>query len=133
MPNKILVVDDEPDVLNLAKLVLEGAKLSVITASNGKEALMKAEDEMPDLILLDIVMPGKSGLEVCKILKSQPQTRHIPVAIFTVLDRDVDRMLSVEAGADDFLPKPLKPEDLLLFVKRVKAHLAKAQSSQQLK
>jgi len=130
MPNKVLVVDDEPDVLTLTKLILEGAGISVITASNGKEALQKAEDEKPNLILLDVVMPGKSGFEVCKILKSQPQTRSIPVIIFTVLNRDVDRTLSVEAGADDFLPKPLEPEDLLLLVKKVKAHLEKSSYSQ---
>ena len=91
MADKILIVDDEPDVVNLAKRILEREKYHVITASEGDEALEKARVEMPDLILLDIVMRGKDGYEVCKILKSHAATRHIPVVMFTVLGHDIDR------------------------------------------
>ncbi len=123
MPDKILVVDDEPDILNLAKTILEKKGLQTITASSGEEALQKAEDEMPDLILLDVVMPGKSGLEVCKILKDQAKTKHIPVVMFTALGRDVDRKLGAECGADGHFTKPFTPEALITEVEQ---HLEKA-------
>lgn len=118
MVYKILVVDDQPDVVNLAKMILEGERYHVATASNGEGALQKAKAEVPDLILLDAVMPDKSGFEVCKILKSQAETRHIPVVMFTALGQDVDRKLSTQAGADSHFIKPFTPDDLLAEVKR---------------
>jgi glycogen(starch) synthase len=111
-------VDDQADILDLTKMILEGEGYHVITASSGEEALQKAETEIPDLILLDVVMPGKSGLEVCKILKTQVRTSFIPVVMFTVLSRDTDRKLIVEAGADGHFTKPFTPEGLLSEVKR---------------
>jgi CheY-like chemotaxis protein len=113
LADKILVVDDEPDTLNLTKLILERNGHLVVSATNGEEALQKADTERPDLVLLDMVMPGKSGLEVCKMLKAQPKTKLIPVVIFTVLGRDVDRKLSKEAGADGHLLKPFTPDGLI--------------------
>lgn len=118
MVDKILVADDEPDILNLAKTILEGEGYKVITASNGEECLLKTEKEMPDLILLDVVMPGKSGLEACKILKTQQKTNHIPVIIFTVLDRDVDRNLIKNTGANFHIPKPFSPDQLINAIKQ---------------
>lgn len=112
MSDKILIADDEPDTLNLAKMLLAKGGYGVVTASSGEEALQKAEAEIPDLILLDVVMPGKSGLEVCKILKDRPRTRHVPVVMFTVLGRDVDRKLSTDAGANGHFLKPFTSEDL---------------------
>lgn len=113
MTDKILVVDDELDTLNLAKMILERKGYQVVVASNGEEALEKADFERPDFILLDMVMPGKSGLEVCNILKTQSKTKNIPVVIFTVLGRDVDRKLSKDAGADGHLLKPFTSESLI--------------------
>ncbi len=98
MPDKILIVDDESDILDLAKVILEKNGFRVVNAYDGDEALVKAEAEMPDLVLLDVVMPGRSGLEICKILKTQVTTKHTPVVMFTVLGRDVDRKLGTEAG-----------------------------------
>lgn len=112
MVDRILVVDDEPDIRNLAKKNLELSGFSVITAENGDEGIQKAVDESPDLILLDVVMPGKSGLEVCKILKAQDKTRFIPIVIFTVLARDVDKRLVFDAGANDHIVKPFTREVL---------------------
>lgn len=111
-------MDDEPDILNLATMALEGEGYIVIKASNGDEALQKVETVMPDFILLDVVMPGKSGLEVCKILKSQVKTKHVPVVMFTALGRDVDRKLGAQAGADGHFIKPFAPESLLAEVKK---------------
>lgn len=122
MPDKILVVDDEPDILNLAKMILEGEGYDVEVTSNGKDALQKAEQE-PDLILLDIVMPGRSGFEVCKALKAGPKTSFIPVVMFTALGRDVDKKLSAESGANGHLVKPFTPEGLLAEVEK---HLGRA-------
>jgi CheY-like chemotaxis protein len=118
VPDRVLVVDDEPDTLNLTKMILEKKRYQVIVTPDSDEALRKADAEAPDLILLDLVMPGKSGLEVCRILKSQSKTRHIPVVIFTVLGRDVDRSLVKEAGADAHFMKPFTAEALLSEVKR---------------
>jgi len=84
----------------------------VCSASNGDEALEKVESEKPNLILLDVVMPGKTGLEVCKILKSQPKTRSIPAVMFTALEREIDKEYARQAGADGFLGKPFTMDDL---------------------
>jgi len=117
LPDKILIVDDEPDTVNLAKRILERKGYQVITASNGEEALQKSDSDMPDFIFLDVVMPGKSGLEVCRILKTQAKTRLIPVVMFTALGRDVDRKLSKESGADGHLTKPFASESLVGEIK----------------
>lgn len=123
--DKILVVDDEPDTRDLARLILVEAGYEVIIALNPDEGIMKAEDELPDLILLDVVMPGKSGFEVCKHLKFQTRTRLIPVVMFSVLGREIDYKLAEEAGADDYLLKPFKAEDLLA---KVKEHLERGRA-----
>jgi DNA-binding response OmpR family regulator len=118
MKKKILVVDDEEDIRNLAKQMLEMEGYEVIMASDGKEALSIAEKEAPDLILLDVVMPGMDGFEVCKILKSQQKTRSTPVVIFTVLDSEAHKKRGRDAGADGYAAKPFKIEALLAEVKR---------------
>ncbi len=120
--DKILVVDDELDISNLVKLILEDSGYKVITASNAGEAIIKAETELPDLILLDVVLPGKNGFEVCKILKFQLKTMFIPIVMFTTLGREVDRRYSQEAGADGHFVKSFTPESLL---EEVKKHLEK--------
>ncbi len=116
--SKILVVDDEPDTVNLTKVILEREGYWVTAASNGEEALTAVQMEQPDLVLLDLVMPGKSGLEVCKILKSQPKTKNLPVIMFTALGRDVDRKLTSAVGADAHFMKPFTPPQLSVEVKR---------------
>ena len=125
MPDRILVADDEPDLLNAAKIMLERGGYQVIEATNGDEALEKVYSEKPDLIILDVVMPGKTGTEVCKILKDDPQTSSIPILMYTVLGRKADSKISEEAGADEHLIKPFIPEDLVAMVKK---HLELARS-----
>lgn len=126
MADRVLVVDDEEDTVNLVKkiLVIEGYR--VITASHGDQALNRARTEMPDLILLDVVMPGASGFEVCKVLKGQGGTRHIPVIMFSALGRDVDRGLGKESGADGYFTKPFTAKELTSVVRR---HLEATRSS----
>ncbi len=118
MVDTILVVDDEPGIRELTQMILENKGYHVITAENGVEALQKAERETPDLVLLDVVLPGISGVEVCRILKSQAKTRSIPLVMFTVLGRDVDQRLAEESGCDGYFLKPFTPEDLLDEVKK---------------
>ena len=126
MPDKILVVDDEPDILDLARKTLLEAGYQVIEAYSGDEALIKANLEIPDLIILDVVMPGKSGLDVCEILKNQDRTKHIPVVMFTVLGRNSDKQLSIQSGADGHLVKPFESED---FLAEIKEYLEKAKAT----
>jgi DNA-binding response OmpR family regulator len=130
MSDMVLIADDEPDIRDVAKLILEKRGYQVITANNGEEALNKANIEKPDTLLLDLVMPGKSGLEVCKTLKSNPKTNSIPIVIFTVLGRDVDRKLTQQAGADSHLIKPFSPKELHLEIKKqIEAYQKKKFSS----
>ena len=116
--DRILVVDDEPDIVNLTRIILEKEGYWVSSATNGEDGLQVLEKEEPDLVLLDLVMPGKSGLEVCKIIKTQPRTKNIPVIMFTALGRDVDRKLSSWAGADSHFTKPFAKDQLLSEVKK---------------
>jgi len=123
MLKNVLVVDDEPDILNLTRLVLKKAGIDVVTARDAEECLMKLEYERPDLILLDVVMPGMNGFELCKKLKGNPKTKNIRIVLYTVLDRERDRELSTESGADGFLNKPLTPEDLSAFARKIQEFL----------
>jgi len=114
--HKVLVVDDDPEVVNLVQAALEKTGYAILSARNGDDGLRSAETEDPDLILLDLSMPGRSGLEVCTILKSQPKSKNIPIIMLTTAERDVDKRLSSWAGADAYFNKPITTGDLLADV-----------------
>jgi two-component system cell cycle response regulator len=115
MTARVLVVDDlEPNV-KLLEAKLRAEYFDVITAFNGQEAVDRAKAEQPDIVLLDVMMPGMDGFEACRILKNTPETAHIPVVMVTALEQQADRVAGLEAGADDFLTKPV--EDVALFAR----------------
>jgi len=116
--DKILVVDDESDILSLVKLILETEGYEVITTLSGDRALELTQREVPDLVVLDLLMPGRSGLEVCRILKTQARTKHVPIVVLSALGRDVDMKLTKEAGADAHLTKPFTRTELLGEIRR---------------
>jgi len=114
---KILVVDDEPHIVRAIEYSLEKEGYDIVTAYNGEEALAKVKELKPDLVLSDVMMPKKNGLEVCKILKEDKNTQFIPVVIVTALKEHDERIKGIEAGADDFLTKPIDQRELLIRVK----------------
>ena len=125
---RILIVEDEKDVVDLLALNLRkagGFTLSV--ASEGAAGLSKARDEKPDLIVLDLMLPKMSGLEICKLLKTDAATRHIPILMLTARAEEIDRIIGLEFGADDYVTKPFSPREVIL---RIKAILRRGASEQ---
>jgi two-component system alkaline phosphatase synthesis response regulator PhoP len=122
LKKKVLVVDDERDIVDLIRYNLSKEGLDVLVAYNGKEALEKAAS-MPDLVILDLMMPVMDGFEACKRLKADPAKSRIPIVFLTARSSEVDEVLGLELGADDYIQKPISPRKL---VARVKAVLRRA-------
>ena len=117
VPSKVLVVDDTPHNVKLLADLLGAKGYAVATAVNGEEALAKVASDLPDLILLDVMMPGLSGYDVCKRLRDDPATALLPIVLVTSLDPQGERVKGIEAGADDFLPKPINQAELFARVR----------------
>ncbi len=117
LKQRILVVDDEPDAVELLEFNLRNAGYDVTTAEDGDEALKKARAKRPDLILLDVMLPEVDGLEVCKILRRDEQTSSVPIIMLTAKAAEIDRILGLELGADDYVTKPFNVRELLLRIK----------------
>jgi two-component system phosphate regulon response regulator PhoB len=115
----ILVVEDEEDVLELVRYNLDKNGYRVDTAISGEQGLEKASRKLPDLILLDLMLPAVDGLEVCRIIKNDPKTRHIPVVMLTAKGEEADIVAGLEIGADDYITKPFSPRVLMARVKAV--------------
>ena len=112
-PARILVVDDTAHNVKLLADILGARGYAVSTASSGKQALEKVISEPPDLVLLDVVMPEMSGYEVCRAIRDSPATARLPVVMVTALDPGQERIKGIEAGADDFLTKPINVKSFL--------------------
>jgi DNA-binding response OmpR family regulator len=115
----ILVVEDEIDILQLVAHNLKSADFYVLTAQDGYEALSVAKNHLPQLIILDLMIPGLDGFEVCKELKRSPVTKDIPVLMLTARGEEVDRIVGLELGADDYVVKPFSPRELILRVRAI--------------
>ncbi len=124
MPAKILVVDDEPAVTNLLVYNLHKANYEVLTAADGQAALDAARQSKPDLILLDLMLPGVEGLDVCRELR---KTSDVPIIMVTALGEEIDRVVGLELGADDYVSKPFSVRELLARIKGVLRRSARAQ------
>ncbi|MBM4325631.1 MAG: response regulator transcription factor [Deltaproteobacteria bacterium] len=116
---KILVVDDEEDILELVRYNLTKEGYQVTCAATGEKGLWSAKADRPDLVLLDLMLPGMDGLDVCRNLKSHPDTNRIPIVMITAKGEDADIVTGLELGADDYITKPFSPRVLLARVKVV--------------
>ena len=126
MKPKILVVDDEPDALEVLGFKLKEAGFTPIFAKDGARAIAAAQSERPALIVLDLMLPEIDGLEVCRILRRDPGTAAIPILMLTARAAEMDRVLGLELGADDYVTKPFSPRELVLRIKKL---LARAKST----
>lgn len=115
---KILVADDDPSIQELIQLSLEAHGYRVIVASTGREAILKALSERPDLIILDILMPELDGYEIMRLLKSNEETKNIPIIVLTAYPSDVGALVSWMEGVEGYLAKPFDPDDLLMLINR---------------
>jgi two-component system alkaline phosphatase synthesis response regulator PhoP len=119
MAGKVLIVDDEANIRELVRFNLEREGFTAVEAADGTAGLELAVREKPDLIVLDIMIPGKDGLEVCRLLKSRPETAGIAVIMLTARAEEIDTVLGLELGADDYVTKPFSPRELTARVKAV--------------
>ena len=125
---KVLIVDDESDILEIVSYNLESAGYEVYTASNGIEGIALAKEQQPQLIILDVMMPGMDGIETCEKLRSLPQLDQTIIAFFTARGEGYSQMAGFEAGADDYITKPIKPK---ILVSKVKSLLRRFNTSEQ--
>ena len=121
MNKKILVIEDDPIALRFTRYTLSQESYQVITAPNGLEGLRKAQAEKPDLIILDVMLPGIDGFEICHRLRAEPETARIPILMLTAKAQEADRQTGLKMGADDYLTKPALPAEI---IRRVQALLA---------
>lgn len=124
--HKILIVDDEPDILEFMQYNLEKEGFEVFSAASGKEAIEVAKYQLPDLIMLDVMMPGMDGIETCRELRSDPRLRDTIIAFLTARNEDYSQIAGFESGADDYIAKPIKPR---VLISRIKALLKRSGQS----
>jgi len=124
----ILVVDDEEPIQELLRFNLEKEGYLVCVAKDGQEALKHVENDQPDLLVLDLMLPGMDGLEVCRKLRSNPKFQQIPIIMLTAKGEEIDKVLGLELGADDYMTKPFSPRELLA---RIKARLRRLNSQEE--
>jgi phosphate regulon transcriptional regulator PhoB len=119
MDNRILIVDDEPDIVDLVSYNLKKDGFRVTTASDGEEALHKIRKDKFDLVVLDLMLPGMQGVELCRIIRNEPRTAGTPIIMLTARGEEVDRVIGLESGADDYMTKPFSARELIARIKAV--------------
>ncbi len=122
MAKKILIIEDDPAISRLVDYTLRHEGYEIITASNGVEGINKAHKEAPDVIILDVMLPGMDGFEVCHRLRAEPDTASVLILMFSAKAQEIDKSTGIKVGADDYLPKPAAPAEI---VRRVSILLAK--------
>lgn len=125
---KILIVEDEQDILQLVKHYLEKEGFRTVTAMNGLEALKKVKEDKPDLVVLDLMLPEMDGLEVCKRVRSNPDSAMLPIIMLTAKAEESDTIVGLELGADDYVTKPFSPKALVARVKALLRRIERAPS-----
>jgi two-component system alkaline phosphatase synthesis response regulator PhoP len=116
-PQKILVVEDEPDIRKLVQYNLTQERFNVLEAEDGEQALKLLQRERPNLVILDLMLPGLSGMELCKLLRQRSDTATLPILMLTAKAGEADRIVGLEMGADDYLAKPFSPREMVARVK----------------
>ena len=119
----ILIVDDEPDIIEILKFNLEKVGYNVVAAMNGQEGIKKAEESLPDLIILDIMMPEMDGVEVCRVLRNNKAFKDTLIAFLTAREEDYSQIAALDVGGDDYITKPIRPR---VLVSRIKALLRRS-------
>ena len=117
--SKILIVEDDPDISQLLTITMKKAAFEVAVSENGYEAIDLIRRQPPDLLILDLMIPGIDGFEVCREIKREPRTANVPVLILTARGEEIDRIIGLELGADDYVVKPFSPRELLLRVRAI--------------
>ncbi len=125
---KVLIVEDEQDILDLVKLYLEKEGFRALTAMTGREALKKVKEDKPDLVILDLMLPEIDGLELCKRLRSVPETSMLPIIMLTAKAEESDTIVGLELGADDYVTKPFSPKAIVARVKALLRRIDRAPS-----
>ena len=118
MSRKILIVEDSPSEMKLIKSLLDGRGFDIVTAEDGEQAIAQCNHHHPDLVLLDVILPKKNGFQVCRHIKTDPETMSTKVIIVSSKDQEADRFWGLKQGADDYITKPFLPEFLLSSVER---------------
>lgn len=119
MAQPILIIEDDPDIAQLISYQLRQSKYMTEIAQDGEQGLKAILRNPPSLVILDLMLPGKDGIEICQTLKRNPKTKHIPVLMVTAKGEEADRITGFETGADDYLPKPFSPRELVLRVQAI--------------
>jgi two-component system alkaline phosphatase synthesis response regulator PhoP len=119
MAKKILVIEDDPATLRLVDYTLKQEGYDVITSTNGLDGLRKALSESPDLVILDVMLPGLDGFEICYRLRAEPSKAKLPILMFTAKAQEIDKDTGIRVGADDYLTKPSSPDVILSHVAKL--------------
>ena len=129
MKKNILLVDDDQDLLSVLELKLKKEDYIIQIAKNGKAAIQSIQQKRPDLVVMDVNMPNMNGLDACKKLRSEDRTKNIPIILLTARDEEIDRILGLEFGADDYVTKPFNTRELILRIKNILKRTGEPQSN----